>query len=484
MTRLLLGLLFLSSRPGAGGGPEGILVTNDRTVDTSSLDAIVKDVFRLAGAKTNDEKGIAIYSWLHDTIFHNAYPVEKSPQSVGPLKVIKVYGWGLCGGQHTVLKALFEAAGWEVRYRGWDGHTTVEVRYDNRWHYFDVFLKCYYWTKDKKTIAGQDDINSDPSIVLDAVKEGRVPPTCYLCCGDEAQGVVDGCKTSKPYPPSKHEDGWASVTGRDQGYSPTLRLPVGAKLRLNWKGEPGQIAVGGQGRHSCGTKDFRSDKELGPLLEHYGPRNHSNGELLYSPDFSRPSDVAELSLTGLEAKQGKLQALSGTGVALVKIPLPYVYVSGQVEAVFEGGEGKISVSGDAGKTWQPAPGPDISGLIKQKYEVWLKAEFPGALAKFGFRAVVEHNRSAQPYLVQGKNTLTAKAGPFPKDAVLQVTYAFQEATAGDPQKRSRFEGQGVTYAASKTVSKDISGSPLVWTIDVGGNTPPKMLYLEYGVHGN
>src|SRR5688572_18747213 len=90
---------------------EDLRVTTDRTVDARSLETIVRDVVRLAGAKTNDEKAIAIHTWLHQAIFHQAYPVEKGPQSVGPLKVLNVYGWGLCGGQHTVLKALFEAAG-------------------------------------------------------------------------------------------------------------------------------------------------------------------------------------------------------------------------------------------------------------------------------------------------------------------------------------------------------------------------------------
>ena len=135
----------------ACGTQEDLRVTSDRTVDARSLDTIVRDVWRLSGAKTNDEKAIAIYRWLHQAIFHFAYPVEKAPQSVGPLKVINVYGWGLCGGQHTVLKALFESAGWKVRYRGWSdpGHTTIEVFYDERWHYFDVFLKCYFWMKDQ-----------------------------------------------------------------------------------------------------------------------------------------------------------------------------------------------------------------------------------------------------------------------------------------------------------------------------------------------
>src|SRR6185503_1349703 len=129
----------------------------------------------------------------------------------------------------------------------------------------------------------------------------------------------------------------------------------------------GQIAVNGQGRHSCGNKDFRSDRDLGPVLEHYGPRNHSNGRLTYAPDFSRSTDAAGAALSGAQAKDGKLAATSGQGVALFKLPLPYVYVSGQVEAAFEG-EGKLSISGDGGKTWVPASG-DVSASIKQKYDV-------------------------------------------------------------------------------------------------------------------
>ena len=151
MTRIpaTCAVLLLASSA-AWGAAEGFKITTDKTVDNSSLEAILQDAFRLSGAKTNDEKGVAIYNYLHQMIFHNAYPNEKAPQSVGPLKVINVYGWGLCGGQHTVLKALFETAGFPVRYRGWQGHTTIETQYDGKWHYFDVFLKCYFWNKDKE----------------------------------------------------------------------------------------------------------------------------------------------------------------------------------------------------------------------------------------------------------------------------------------------------------------------------------------------
>src|SRR5205085_1667724 len=111
-------------------------VTTDKTVDASSLESIVRDVIAHAGAKTNDEK-----------------------------------------------------AGWKCRYLGWPGHTTIEVFYDGRWHYLDVFLKCYYWSKDKSHIASQEEIANDPSIVLNAPQEGRAARQ-NLCCGDLPADVV------------------------------------------------------------------------------------------------------------------------------------------------------------------------------------------------------------------------------------------------------------------------------------------------------
>lgn len=62
------------------------------------------------------------------------------------------------------MAALWEAAGYKWRYRGWrrPGHTTVEVHYGGRWHYLDTFLKFYTWTPDPqspggRTIASQED---------------------------------------------------------------------------------------------------------------------------------------------------------------------------------------------------------------------------------------------------------------------------------------------------------------------------------------
>src|SRR5262249_47414804 len=154
LVNFLAGLVLMLGTHPAHAGAKGFKVTTDRSIDSSSLETIVKQVIARSGARTNDEKAIALYEYLHHTIFHYSYAGEPGPQTIGPLKIINVYGWSLCGGQHTVLKALYETAGWECRYVGWSdpGHTTIEVKYDGRWHYFDVFLKCYFWSKDKKYV--------------------------------------------------------------------------------------------------------------------------------------------------------------------------------------------------------------------------------------------------------------------------------------------------------------------------------------------
>jgi len=478
MIRYLTAVLALTTTISAWGAADSFKVTTDKTVDNSSLETIVADVIRLSGAKTNDEKAIAIYNYLNQTIFHNAYPNEKAPQSVGPLKVLNVYGWGLCGGQHTVLKSLFETAGWQVRYRGWSdpGHTTVEVNYDNHWHYFDVFLKAYFWTKDKKTIAGQDDIIADPSIVLDGDKDGRVPKESYLCCGDDAPGIVKGCKNSKATEVYKPEQGWASVTGRDQGYAPLLRMSSGGSLKLEWKSAAnGMVADGTPGTHSCpNMKDVRNNPLMGPIEEHYGTRNYSDGTFTYAPDFNKTADVADVDLAGLKAVGGKL---SGKGSAIFKLEMPYPYAAAKLDATAEG-DCKYSLSVDGGKTWAPTAVGDISAAVRQHYAVWIKADVSASLSKLSVEGTVEHNRMALPYLLNGKNTVTVsdKDNKVPAGTVLVVTYTYQETTA--PAKRNQYNGQGLTYSDTKTVTKEIDKLPFTFDVTVGGNSPPKMLALE------
>ena len=92
-----------------------------------------------------------------------------------------------------------------------------------------------------------------------------------------------------------------------------------------------------------------------------------------------------------------------------------------------------------------------SALVKQKYDVWLKVEFPGALRKFRLEAVVEHNRGALPYLVNGKNAVTVAAGQecAAQGGARDGDLHLPGSDGGQPRERNRFDGSGLTYGPVK-----------------------------------
>ena len=148
----------------------------------------------------------------------------------------------------------------------------------------------------------------------------------------------------------------------------------------------------------------------------------------------------------------------------------------EVQAAFDGA-GTLSFSSDGGKTWQPCAAGDISALVKQKYDVCLRAEFTGALKSLSVTATVEHNRGVLPYLMPGANKVTATCdAKLAPGAVATVSFAWQEATG--PAKRPQWNGNGVTYGADKFITRELTAGRATLDLPVAGNTPPKMLFLE------
>ncbi len=160
-------LMLASTAAGASGGKvQRIKILADKAPDFSSRKALVESVTR--GLESNDARAIAIYNLGRYAWYHHAYPGEQG--GLPALKYLNVYGWGLCGGQHSVLCSLWEAAGFDTRFIGWKGHTTVECGYDGHWHYFDTFLKCFFWKQDAnapggRTVASQADLAANPALI-------------------------------------------------------------------------------------------------------------------------------------------------------------------------------------------------------------------------------------------------------------------------------------------------------------------------------
>jgi len=177
------------------------------------------------------------------------------------------------------------------------------------------------------------------------------------------------------------------VTWRDEKYSPLLTLPAGGSVRLDWKGEAGAFAVNEKETrpHSCGIKDFREDKVLGPVIEHYGARNWSSGAFTYSPDFAKASDLADVMLTGAEVQErqgpwpgaGKGRSPFSSCPCHIRMSRPPRRRNSTAATA------NCSSRGDAGKDpGNQRPAATLARWLKQQYDVWLKVEFPASADRF------------------------------------------------------------------------------------------------------
>lgn len=504
------------------GVAKRIKVLADKAPDCSSRKAIVESVTR--GCKTNDEKAIAIYNFCKLAWYHRQYPNE--PGGVAALKMINVYGWSLCGGQHSALSSLWVAAGWQHRFVGWPGHTTVEVNYDGRWHYFDTFLKFYCWMQDPnapggRTVAGQGDIASNPALVDDGLVYDEARKVCYhagnqfeiiddkanwaapafLVCGDGAKGVISGCKARHG---SGSPTGWAGINHDENGYTTDIDLGPGMALEVMWKALPDCWYWRGQKeapRHTCNDKDFRNCPVIGPIYEPYagvyesrGSRSYANGVLTFAPDLS-----SDAFLSGLTAKEnvkvagGQLVPADSAKAATItlRLALPYVLVkaSGQAEGV-DGAE----VSVDEGKTFTKVDLKDFSAAINGRYDCLLKLTVGKAMKSLKVEMIVQHNRGSQPYLSPGKNRISVSVADPAQlgDNRLCITYAYAPGERRVSYEELAEEGAGVARAHKASwpdtptvVQKIFAAKDLPAEFEIDVPTPkdkypvyPRMLFLR------
>ncbi len=430
-----------------------IEVVNDRAPNCASLRSIVESVTR--GCKTDDERAIAIYNFCRFDHYHLAYPSE--PGGVSALKFINVYGWGLCGGQHTVLAALWEAAGFDWRYRGWSspGHTTVEAFYGGRWHYLDTFLKFYTWMPDPHapgggTIAGQEDILANPSLVTDAFVTDPARKVAYhvdnrfdytgegvdwtapafMVCGDTLPGVVSGVRSSRN---AGSPRGWGGIQFDDDSYSTSVDLCAGYALTLHWSRLEDAFYFRGHSegpQHSCGDKDYRNCPAIGPLLEPYrdqdAVRSWSNGILAFQPDLR--SDACLSGLKQVEnalCGDGAIRTIDSSRPGVLVIPMASPYVVARASWRLHCADATVEVTTDQ-KNWTTLSEADFSGQVAGTYAYDIRVIFRAPITQLQLTSVVQHNQESLPYLAPGRNRITITAANAQElgDNQLVVTYAY------------------------------------------------------------
>jgi len=492
----------------------GIKVLPDKAADCSSLKSIVDSVTR--GCQTNDEKAIAIYNFMRLTHYHRAYPSE--PGGIPVLKEINCYGWSLCGGLHAEQSALWRELGWNWRFVGWPGHTTVEAFYDGRWHYLDVFLKFYAWMPDPnhpsgRTIAGEDDLASNPqellldSFVTDPSRKvmyakgnefamfgtrANWQAPAFLVCGDDLPGIVEALRHKNRVGP---EPGWGGMQHATGSYSADVNLAPGFALTSTWDKAEGawywadsKVAP----CHTCGNKEIRNSPEKGPIAEPYlGPgwdcESYANGQLAFQPDLSNPDALQSfVAAENVKITDGALAPIDPAKPGRISVLLKSPYIMTQASGSADGLE-LFEVSIDGGKSWNAADMKDFGSLVGGQVEALIRLTIKDRLRNLSVRATVQNNPFALPYLSPGKNTIAVSVNDSAAlgQNKLVVTYAYRTGSRRKSYEQLFLEGKEIarghdaSWDEQPTVVEKIFSAkdlPAKFEIDI---TTPKGQYPVY-----
>ena len=494
-----------------------VKVTTDTSIDCSSIQSIARDLYR--NCKTDEQKAIATWYFVRRVEFH--WPHIPTWDSV---ELINSYGIGLCGYQSTAFAQICQAGGIKARTLHMPGHVLAEAWYDGDWHFFDCQVGWFAQKKVKDadgkehlTVASHEDIAKDPSIVLDAVKDGRASKPFFQCrindkSSDRPESGVNYAQNAKPNGAPKPCDTRLVIDLR-RGESITR---VWGNEGKSWfdrdaaKGQPGFLSL----HHPCTASVIdENDPVNWPYWKpyavqttnkegklRYGPKRlFGNGRMVYEPDLATDAfreGLAKDGLVGIKAKHDVKHgpnlhpaAAGAPGSAVFEINCPYVAVDAwlDISAARKGDKDVVAVFARSEKdkpdAWKEVWRADGKGSLKadaislkdvawDQHRYFVKIELQAAgdvrdagLDRIRFTTVFINNMYALPYLMPGKNTVQLTAGEKAdlKHDKLTLTYVWDE--------------QG----KEKKLEKRISKVPFETTIDVPGTEIPRMKSVTLAV---
>ncbi len=435
----------------------------DRWPDASDLRRFAEDAVRLSGAKTEQEKALAVWRWTRRLKVHtdgNA-PDEKLAQVrtsyvTDPIKVLNVYGAHFCGGLSRVIELIWRGSGRRSdRVHCWS-HSMADLYYKDddgvtRPHLFDTNFGGFMYHSSRKRVMTTDEFATD-----------------YY-----------GGKTSWI-----HNYHWAYPTHRLD-----MAFRTGEKLERiwgNWK-KPYQSHM-----------DPKRDNRRTPLFERgpYKTRTFGNGLWTYSPDPSKPEWLKGLAEPPVGMVRGKFMpgGARRPATAVWHFRTPYIVSDFEVEmkAVRKNPEDiiRLHLSIDGGKTWKKLweldkigkEPMDIKANPCKKFVVTTGKEaekpakdFNSPFGRYSFRVklemiakespqdcridaltfktTVQQNFYALPQLQPGRNKITVR-GKLEKGSALKITYVWD-----DPQGKGR---KNVTVLEKTPANYEIIAAGSKW----------------------
>jgi hypothetical protein len=250
--------------------------------DWYDVHSMVNEITR--GCQTDEEKALAIWSWVQDKRWQRE---SHDDSSLHPVRGLNGYGYGICGNTAAWISALCRAVSLKTRVWELTGHTVAEVYFDGGWHMLDGNAKVFYLDRDNKTIASIDTLQKDKWLI-----ERTIHPTDPWFRGPDP----DRNEQFKHYLITER-DNWIS-DGYDseflKNYTMSMTLKPGEKLVRWWQPLLNKF----EGRDK--------DPEV--------PEKYANGQLIWEPDLGRVDmrnylDVSPVSNVATRIQDGRNPAI-------------------------------------------------------------------------------------------------------------------------------------------------------------------------------
>src|SRR5208283_3414471 len=249
-----------------------VLVNGKRDWRTTA--SIANEALRAHGdpqTMTDAQKAQALWDFLRHHRFH---ATTGDLEVRDPVKLLNVYGYGLCGESATAMADILRAAGFRTR-RGYPiGHCVTEAWYGGAWHMLDADESEIFMERDNHTIASEQEVARDHDLVKRGLNDEALPAlysydgahggdhpshvahtmNLTLRPGEALEWRWDNAGKYHHAPePALYlvhtdlkgwgEDAWATLANGRWSYSPPLQKQAGP---LTWKMEMPYVIVGGR----------------------------------------------------------------------------------------------------------------------------------------------------------------------------------------------------------------------------------------------
>lgn len=523
MAVFVCGLSLVSAARAAESGiVSNIKVVSDKVEDVSSVEAWEKAFIR--PEMTPREKVQAV--WLTTVKFRhqNPPPTEYLQTDDGgfcvhdAIKMFNVYGYNMCCCESSNVQSLGRAVGLESRGRAVHGHSLPEFFWDGKWHMIDASLVTYF-LDEKGEIVGVDELidgvskwfkqhpemKGNDKALREMMRDGgwkKGPAVIATCPFLDKDGWFPA-GTHGWYAPMGEYDG--SVNDPYQypysmGYRVNIQLREGEVLTRNWsnKGLHVDMDLGHEPsvlKTEVGTGDMKYAVEYGDMSR----QRIGNGTLLYDvPVGTGAVATSALAWENLACKadDDKAPALhvkdaSRAGTAVIRMPSPYVYLSGKLTGTFvvgSGGSVRISMSRNNGLDWkeiyaQLKPGRhdetvDLSKLTYRLYDYRLKFDISGAgtgIDSLRIEHDIQHSQRALPALGRYDNTITFSAEPA--EGTVTIEALPQPKSRGNQLVASEFHPQ---LDGAACTDKGLEATRDGGTATFAVETPGEMTRVRFG----